>query len=150
MRGLRKQFKAPRQVRKEKDTARQSESDDDAIPFSELRDKVIAETQGSFTEKDRPGQVKDKMIRLLSEIGSLGVFFGTVLSVEYDSDDEIKAKPFYCVQYSDGDREDLNEDEFGYAQELCYQMDLDAEDAKMKGLSRLALTRTSRIVLLQR
>jgi hypothetical protein len=46
MRGLRKQFKAPRQVRKDKGTARQSESDDDDIPFSELREKDIAETQG--------------------------------------------------------------------------------------------------------
>ena len=184
-------------MRNEKGTARQSESDDDDdIPFSQLREKVIAETQGSLTEKERPRQVKEKMFRLLSEreadetakfgevitwsddenatevtlsqlaeslkeptsetlqteedssiviqtlgqnvaavgtkvakdFGSLGVFFGTVLSVEYDSDDEIKAKPFYCVQYSDGDREDLNEDEFGYGQELYFQMELDAED----------------------
>ena len=190
MRGLRKQFKAPRQVRKEKGTARQSESDDDDdIPFSQLREKVIAETQGSPTEKDRPRQVKEKMFRLLNEkeadeiamfgevitwsddenatevtlsqlaeslkrptsetlqteedpienveavgtkvakdFGSLGVFIGKVLSVEYDSDDDIKAKPYYCVEYSDGDREDLNEEEFVYAKELCFQMELDAED----------------------
>ena len=38
MRGLRKQFKAPRQVRKEKGKAPQSDSDDDDIPFSELRE----------------------------------------------------------------------------------------------------------------
>ena len=68
MRGLRKQFKAPRQVRKEKGTARQSESDvDDDIPFSQLREKVIAETQDSLTEKERPRQVKEKMFRLLNE-----------------------------------------------------------------------------------
>ena len=199
MRGLRKQFKAPRQVRKEKEKSVQSGSDDDDIPFSQLREKVIAETQGSLTEKERPRQVEDNMIRSLSEreanicirllsereanetamfgevltwsddenatrvslsqlaeslkgsisetlqtvedssievvgtkvakdFGALGVFIGTVLSVEYDSDDDIKAKPFYCVQYSDGDREDLNEEEFGYARELCFQMELDAED----------------------
>ncbi len=54
-------------MRKEKGKARQSESDDDEIPFSELKEKVIAETQGSGTEKDRPRQVQDKMIRLLSD-----------------------------------------------------------------------------------
>ena len=32
------------------------------------------------------------------------------------------------MEYSDGDREDLNEEEFGYAKELCFQMELDAED----------------------
>ena len=56
------------------------------------------------------------------------MFSGTVLSVEYDSDDDMKAKPFYCVEYSEGDREDLNEEEFVYAKELCFQMELDAED----------------------
>jgi hypothetical protein len=40
MRGLKKPFKAPRQVLKEKETARQSESDEDDIPFSELKEKV--------------------------------------------------------------------------------------------------------------
>jgi hypothetical protein len=182
-------------VRKEKGKATQSESDDDEIPFSELREKVRAETEGSGTETDRPRQVKDTMITLLSEreadetamfgevitwsdddnatavlslselanslkepvsetlltevhspcerpwieavgtkvakdFGSLGVYFGTVLSVEYDSDDEKKAIPFYCVKYSDGDTEDLNEDEFGFARELRFQMDLDAEDER--------------------
>ena len=34
------------------------------------------------------------------------------------------------MEYTDGDREDLNEEEFGYAKELCFQMELDAEDEK--------------------
>ena len=54
-------------MRKEKGKAIQSESDDDDIPFSELREKVRAEAEGSGTETDRPRQVKETMIRLLSE-----------------------------------------------------------------------------------
>ncbi len=54
-------------MRKQKEQARQSESDEDDIPFSELKEKVIAERQGSVIEKERPSQVKDKMFRLLSE-----------------------------------------------------------------------------------
>jgi hypothetical protein len=186
-------------LRKEKEKSVQSGSDDDDIPFSQLRDKVREETPGSLTEKERPRQVEDNMIRSLSEkeadicvrllrereaneaailgevlprgvdgdaaqvslsqfaeslegsisemqkpiedisieevgtkvakdFGALGMFSGTVLSVEYDSDDCMKAKPFYCVEYCDGDREDLNEEEFLYAKELCFQMELDAED----------------------
>jgi hypothetical protein len=139
MRGLRKQFRAPRQVRKEKGKAIQSESDDDEIPFSELREKIIAETHGSLTEKEPTSETlqteEDRNVeavgtKVAKDFGSVGVFIGTVLSVEYDSDDDIKAKPFYCVEYTDGDREDLNEEEFGYAKELCFQMELDAEDEK--------------------
>ena len=36
--------------------------------------------------------------------------------------------PFYVVQYTDGDREDLNESELEYSMELAFQIDLDAED----------------------
>ena len=181
-------------MRKEKGKATQSESDDDDIPFSELREKVRAETQGIGTETDRPSQEKETMIRLVSEreadetamfgepltwsddenatavslsklaeslkeplletvetevqspcerfldeavgtkvakdFGELGVFLGLVVSVEYDSDDEKKAIPFYCVKYSDGDTEDLNEDEFGFARELRFQIDMDVEDER--------------------
>ncbi len=73
-------------------------------------------------------------IKVAKDFGSLGVYFGSVLSVEYDSDDEKKANPFYyCVKYSDGDTEDLNADEFGFARELCIQMELDAVDAEEEG-----------------
>ncbi len=75
MRGLKNPFKAPRQVRKEKGTARQSESDDDEIPFSELKEKVIAETQ---------------MIRLLSEReANETAMFGEVLT--WSDDDNATA-----------------------------------------------------------
>ena len=48
---------------KEKDTARDSDSDGDNIPFSEMREKVRAETLGSDCEEDNiplsQGKTKD-------------------------------------------------------------------------------------------
>ena len=82
-----RKFKAPRLL-KEKETARQSESDEDDIPFSEMREKVRAERQGSDSEednipfsqiqtktticsgntrKDRPSPGRVNTIRLLSD-----------------------------------------------------------------------------------
>ena len=62
MRGLKKPFKAPRQVLKEKETARarQSESDEDDILFSELKEKVRAERQGSDSQKTDRDKKKSK------------------------------------------------------------------------------------------
>ena len=67
MRGLQRPFKAPRRVRKQKEQARLSESDEDDIPFSELKEKVRAERHVSVIEKERTSPVKEKMIRLLAE-----------------------------------------------------------------------------------
>jgi hypothetical protein len=66
--------------------------------------------------------------RVAKDFGSLGVFLGTIMNVEYDSDDAAHKVPFYVVEYTDGDREDLNESEVGYAMELAYQIELDEED----------------------
>jgi hypothetical protein len=82
-----RKFKAPRLL-KDKETAKQDESDDDDIPFSEIIEKVRAETKGSDSEednipfsqiktkttissdnrrKDRPSPGRVNTIRLLSE-----------------------------------------------------------------------------------
>jgi hypothetical protein len=53
---------------------------------------------------------------------------GEVVSVEYDSDDGAQEAPFYVVEYTDCDREDMTEDELSYACELHYQVILDLED----------------------
>ena len=47
----RRQFTAPRLL-KEPERTRQSESDEDDIPFSELKEKVVSERQGSDSEGD--------------------------------------------------------------------------------------------------
>jgi hypothetical protein len=54
-------FKAPRLL-KEKEIATQSERDGDDIPFSEIKEKVRAETKGSDSEEDNIpfSQIKTK------------------------------------------------------------------------------------------
>ena len=82
-----RKFNAPRLL-KDKETAKESESDGDDIPFSEIRQKVRAETKGSDSEEDnipfsqiqtkttissgitrqnKTAPEKDMTIRLLSE-----------------------------------------------------------------------------------
>ena len=103
-----------------------SDSEGDELPIS----KTLQTEADSLNSTNNSVQhVEAVGIKVAKDFGSLGVYFGTVLSVEYDSDDEDRAIPFYCVKYTDGDREDLNESEFGFARELCIQMELDAEDA---------------------
>ncbi len=103
-----------------------SDSEGDEVPIS----KTLQTEPDSLTSTNNSVQHLEAVgIKVAKDFGSLGVYFGSVVSVEYDSDDEDRAKPFYCVKYTDGDTEDLNESEFGFARELCIQMELDAEDA---------------------
>jgi hypothetical protein len=46
------------------------------------------------------------------------VFQGEIVQVEYDSEDIDKVEPIYVVEYTDGDREDMDADEMQYAHEL--------------------------------
>ncbi len=180
-------------MRKQKEQARQSDSEDDDIPFSELTEKVRAESQVSVIEQEKVSQEEDKMIRLFSareandvtmfgevvllsdedtlteasmtqhgqslkanpwtssnkapesdedgvpivkqfieakrqthyvgmkvarDFGNDGIFIGEVVQLEYDSDDVGREAPFYVVEYTDGDREDMDEEEFCYAKEF--------------------------------
>jgi hypothetical protein len=103
-----------------------SDSEGDEVPIA----KTLQTEQGRLTSKNTSVEhLEAKGIRVAKDFGELGVYFGSVLSVEYDSDDDERANPYYCVKYTDGDTEDFNESEFGFARELCIQMDLDAEDA---------------------
>ncbi len=107
-----------------------SDSEGDEVPISQT---LQTEPDSSSTIQNSVQHLEAVGIKVAKDFGSLGVHFGSVLSMEYDSDDEKKAKPFYCVKSSDGDTEDLNESEFGFARELCIQMELDAEDAAEDG-----------------
>jgi hypothetical protein len=104
---------------------RSSDSEGNEVPISQT---LQTEPDSSTTIQNSVQHVEAVGIKVAKDFDSHGVYFGSVLSVEYDSDDEKKAKPFYCVKYSDDDTEDLNEDEFGFARELCIKMELDAED----------------------
>ena len=50
--------------------------------------------------------------------------------MEYDSDDVGREAPFYVVQYTDGDREDMDEEEFTFAHEYYGTLD-DSELQKL-------------------
>jgi hypothetical protein len=66
--------------------------------------------------------------RVAKDFGKLGVFFGVVQSVEYDTDDAGEEKPFYVVEYTDGDREDYSDNELEFACELALQISMNEED----------------------
>jgi hypothetical protein len=108
----------------------ETNNDEDDVPIA----STLAHTSETITQTSkttRPNE--DKHVeavgqKIAKDFGKQGVFFGSVIGVEYDSDDNGKEKPFYVVQYTDGDKEDLNEEEYGFAHELCVQMDLDATD----------------------
>jgi hypothetical protein len=56
-----RKFKAPRLL-KDKEPAKQNESDEDDIPFSEIREKVRAETKVSDNEEDIPfSEIREKV-----------------------------------------------------------------------------------------
>ncbi len=66
--------------------------------------------------------------KIAKDFGKQGIFFGEVQSVEYDSDDAEQESPFFVVVYTDGDKEDFNEQELTYGCELALQIALDDED----------------------
>jgi hypothetical protein len=105
------------------ETNEKTSSDEDDVPIaSTIARRSDTTTQNEDNNLEAVGQ------KVAKDFGEQGVFFGSIIGVEYDSDDKGKEKPFYVVQYTDGDKEDLNGKEYGYAHELCFQMELDAAD----------------------
>jgi hypothetical protein len=51
------------------------------------------------------------------DFGDAGMFRGEIIQVDYDSEDVDKVEPIYVVQYTDGDREDMDREEIQYAHE---------------------------------
>ena len=99
----------------------------DKIPEDIAEDVPIFQTlQTQFIKTNSERDVIGK--RVAKDFGSPGVFLGTIMNVEYDSEDVAHEAPFYVVEYTDGDREDLNASEVEYAMELAFQIELDEED----------------------
>jgi hypothetical protein len=104
-----------------------SDSEGDEVPISETLAEASKESAVDIAEtNNKHAEMIGK--RVGKDFGSLGVFLGTVMNVEYDSDDATHKVPYYVVEYTDGDREDLNESEMEYAMELAFQIELDEED----------------------
>jgi hypothetical protein len=57
------------------------------------------------------------------------VHVGEIVAIEFDSDDEEKIDEIFVVEYTDGDREDMDKDEFAYARNF-YKKARDEEDAR--------------------
>jgi hypothetical protein len=68
--------------------------------------------------------------KVARDFGNAGVFIEEVVEVDCDSEDIEKVEPVYVVQYTDGDREDMDHDELQYAYEFhlaCLGVDVDNE-----------------------
>jgi hypothetical protein len=67
---------------------------------------------------DRSKHSSDIGKTVARDFGDAGVFIGEIVQVDYDSEDIDKVEPIYVVQYTDGDREDMDPEEMQYAHEL--------------------------------
>ncbi len=76
---------------------------------------VLDNTEGSDGRLKQSSQIGKTVAR---DFGDAGVFEGEIVQVEYDSEDIDKVEPIYVVEYTDGDREDMDADEMQYAHEL--------------------------------
>ncbi len=78
------------------------DSDDDNVPI--VKTIVDLKRKSNFVG-----------MKVARDFGQTSVYIGEVVDLEYDLDDVGQEAPFYVVQYTDGDREDMDEDEFIYA-----------------------------------
>ena len=91
-----------------------SDSDEDSLP--------IKDTIQTKTIVDEAVIHKDVGIKIARDFGKKGVFLGEVVAVEYDSEDVDKNEDIFVVEYTDGDREDMNKEEVVYANEFYVQV----------------------------
>ena len=112
--------------------AEDSDGSEDNIPFSELKEKIVAEKKGLYSDEEDT-QLPDTNEKQTPKLGLLGIgtevmrqfdaglFVGTVHS--YDRKDKL-----YKILYSDGDMEDMDETEYVYAYRLALANGGDAND----------------------
>ncbi len=113
---------------KEKVRAERQGVDCEEVPITTLLDTAkeravenAEPVQGTTTKKSRNARMpKANMVRkkVSRDFGKKGIFHGEVIAVEYESSDEDKVEPIYVVEYTDGDREDFDAEQFRYGQEL--------------------------------
>jgi hypothetical protein len=97
----------------EKETV-EKESDTEVHPSTE--------TVLSKTNEEESVKHKDIGMKIARDFGKKGVFLGEVIAVEYDSEDVDKNEDIFVVEYTDGDREDMNIEELVYANELYIEV----------------------------
>ncbi len=89
-----------------------SESPVDITTTIEVESAVGNDELTSHVHNDAVGK------KITKDFGKLDIFFGEVQSVEYDTNDAEHKAPFYVVVYTDGDKEDFNEQELAYGGNL--------------------------------
>ena len=94
-----------------------SDSEGDEVPISQTLMRALKEPNEEESVKH-----KDIGMKIARDFGNKGVFLGQVVAVEYDSEDVDKNEDIYVVEYTDGDREDINKEELGYANEFYVQV----------------------------
>ena len=106
-------------VEKESDTEvhRSSDSEGDEVPITQTLIQALKEPTTDVIVEH-----KDIGMKIARDFGVKGVFVGKVVAVEYDSEDVDKIEDIYVVEYTDGDREDMNKDELVYANEFYVQV----------------------------
>ena len=106
-------------VEKESDTEvhRSSDSEGDEVPITQTLIQALKEPTTDVIVEH-----KDIGMKIARDFGVMGVFVGKVVAVEYDSEDVDKIEDIYVVEYTDGDREDMNKDELVYANEFYVQV----------------------------
>jgi hypothetical protein len=114
------------------EVAEDSDGSEDNIPFSELKEKIVAEREEIDSDENYT-QLPDTGVDMTPKLGLLGIgtevmrqfddglFIGTVQS--YD-----RVASLYKILYSDGDMEDMDEEEFVYAYQLAMANGGDASD----------------------
>jgi hypothetical protein len=91
-----------------------TDSDSEAVPSN---DTILSKTNQEESVKH-----KDVGMKIARDFGKKGVFLGQVVAVEYDSEDVDKNEDIFVVEYTDGDREDMNKEELVYANEFYIQL----------------------------
>jgi hypothetical protein len=87
---------------------------------SEGGEEPITQTRLSMKKsKEKDGEAKGNTefigAKVARDFGKHGIFFGEIVALEFDSGEEAKEDPFYVVNYTDGDQEDLDGKELSYA-----------------------------------
>ena len=94
-----------------------SDSEGDEVPITQTLIQALKEPTTDVIVEH-----KDIGMKIARDFGVMGVFVGKVVAVEYDSEDVDKIEDIYVVEYTDGDREDMNKDELVYGNEFYVQV----------------------------
>jgi hypothetical protein len=100
-----------------------SDGSEDNIPFSELKEKIVAEKEGIDSDEDYT-QLPDTNEKRTPKLGLLGI--GTEVMRQFDEGLLVgtvqsydRKESLYKILYSDGDMEDMDEEEYVYAYQLA-------------------------------